>query len=198
MDTLGEGRLTFLLGGARSGKSRMAVDMARAADNVVFLATARPSDPEMARRVERHRAERPDDWRTVEAPLQLPRTIRASVREDDTVILDCLTLWVSNVFVEYEGSGEEAGPGGGDAGEDDILSRTDELISAIRSCGRRWIVVSNEVGTGLHPDTALGRRYRDLLGLVNQRVSRSADRAFLVVAGRPLALDRAPTGENEP
>lgn len=187
-----EHRLTFLVGGARSGKSRWAVELAAGAGDVVFLATANPSDDEMARRVERHRAERPDHWTTVEAPLDLPGTIRAEVPSDATVILDCLTLWVSNLL---GARGETAAGSEGEherSAEEHVLDRTGELLSAIGERGRRWVVVSNEVGTGLHPNTALGRRYRDLLGLVNQRVSREADRAYLVVAGRTLALGSAP------
>lgn len=192
MVTGDERRLTFLVGGARSGKSRMAVEMASGAGEVVFLATASPSDEEMARRVERHRAERPAHWTTVEAPLDVARTIREEIPPDATVVLDCLTLWVSNLLAS-----RAENPGGTDRGkgrddEEYVLSRADELLDAMEDRGRRWVVVSNEVGAGLHPDTALGRRYRDLLGLVNQRVSREADRAYLVVAGRALRLERPP------
>lgn len=190
MLTADEPRLTFLVGGARSGKSRMAVEMASGDGDVVFLATASPSDEEMARRVERHRAERPDDWLTLEAPLDLAGTIRDEVPADATVVLDCLTLWVSNLLAaRVEDDDGEGGQDGRDV-EEHVLSRTEEVLSCIGERGRRWLVVSNEVGTGLHPNTALGRCYRDLLGLVNQRVSRAADRAYLVVAGRTLTLER--------
>lgn len=182
-DEASEPRVRFLLGGARSGKSRLAVRLARGDGDVLFLATARPEDDEMAARVERHRQERPDDWRTVEAPLRLPETIREAVEPRDTVVLDCLTLWVSNLMAEGEP-------------EERVLARSDDLVAAIAARGRRWIVVSNEVGSGLHPDTRLGRRYRDLLGLVNQRVAAAADRAHLVVAGRLLDLEPPAPGSD--
>lgn len=193
-DEVSRPRVRFLLGGARSGKSRLAVRLARGDEHVLFLATARPADAEMEARVERHKEGRPESWTTVEAPVHLPEAIREAVAPHHTVILDCLTLWVANLLAEANlaGSGDRTGDMR-EEGEEEILRRTDDLLSAIAAHGFRWIVVSNEVGTGLHPDTPLGRRYRDLLGLVNQRVASAADRASLIVAGQVLEL-RSPGG----
>lgn len=178
-------RVRFLVGGARSGKSRLAVEMARSDDEVLFLATARGSDEDMRRRIARHRDERPDGWRTLEVPVRLREAIGREVTPRQTVILDCLTLWVSNLMTGRDGAERFDAEGR-------VLKRADALADAIAVYGRRWIVVSNEVGTGLHPDTALGRRYRDLLGLVNQRIADAADQAYLVVAGQLLPLRRPP------
>lgn len=189
-DRTGEAdRVVFLVGGARSGKSRLAVAMAESDPEVLFLATARPADEEMRERVARHRRERPDHWETVEEPLALASTIRRRVGDGQTVILDCLTLWVSNLLAELPDSStsdEGVDP------EEAVLARTEGLLSAMGENGHRWIVVSNEVGTGLHPDTSLGRTYRDLLGLVNQRVASAADRAYFLVAGQALELSEPP------
>lgn len=190
--TKGEPRMLFLVGGARSGKSRLAVRLADGDPDVLFLATARPADEEMEIRVERHREERPEAWTTAEVPLGLPEMIRERVEPRHTVVLDCLTLWVSNLMAE-EAGGADGGDGEDRAErEEHILARADDLAAAMAQHGRRWIVVSNEVGTGLHPRTRLGRRYRDLLGQVNQRIAAAADRALLVVAGRVLELEAPP------
>ncbi|MDX1577009.1 MAG: bifunctional adenosylcobinamide kinase/adenosylcobinamide-phosphate guanylyltransferase [Gemmatimonadota bacterium] len=180
-------RVRFLVGGARSGKSRLAVEMARSATEVLFVATARGSDEDMRRRIARHREERPAEWRTLEAPVRLPEAIRRDVTPRQTVILDCLTFWVSNLMAE-RGTETES------VLEERVLERADALVEAIGDHGRRWIVVSNEVGTGLHPETPVGRRYRDLLGQVNQRIADAADRSLLVVAGQVLPLRPAPEG----
>ena len=165
----------FVLGGARSGKSRFAVDSHRAHARVTFVATAQAHDADMAARVARHRAERPAKWRTVEEPYELVSCLRAGVAESDVVIVDCLTLWVSNLMLR------------GDA--DDWIVKQGEELGAVVSAGERDVtLVSNEVGEGVHPPTAEGRRFRDLLGLVNQRVAAAADRVVLMVAGVPLAV----------
>jgi adenosyl cobinamide kinase/adenosyl cobinamide phosphate guanylyltransferase len=172
--------LTFLLGGARSGKSRLAVRMATGwAGPVVFLATAEARDADMAERVERHRRERPVEWETLEAPLDLADAL-ARAPGEAFVIVDCLTLWVSNLL--------EAG-----RSADTVEQAARE--AAARAAGREapTVVVSNEVGLGIVPETALGRAFRDVLGLVNAAFADAAEPTYLVVAGRVLALDRAPT-----
>ena len=167
--------LTLLLGGARSGKSALAVEMGRRHRGpVVFVATSPTSvDDDMDERIARHRAERPD-WPTMEEPLELAAALDRA--DDAFVIVDCLTLWVSNLV------------GRGD-GDDEI-----EKVSAcaIASATRRsaaTIVVSNEVGLGVHPETSLGLRYRDLLGRVNQQWARAADTTMFLVAGRAVRLE---------
>jgi len=168
----------FILGGARSGKSRFAVTQLPHRGRIVFVATAEARDAEMARRIERHRAERPHHWRTVEEPLELVSRLGQLEGACDGVIVDCLTLWVSNRLLR------------GDL-DDAIL---DEASALARLIGRRqssFTIVSNEVGTGVHPDTAVGLRFRDLLGTVNQRLAAACDTVVLMVAGLPLTLKSA-------
>lgn len=166
--------ITVLIGGARSGKSALAVDLAaRSGRPVVFVATATRSDDEMAERIDRHRAERPADWRTIEAPVDLVRAL--DVADDAAcVVVDCLSLWTMNVFDDDDAT---------------VLARVADQVARARARSGPTIVVGNEVGTGIVPGDPASRRYRDLLGRVNAAWSRVADRAFLVVAGRVLALD---------
>lgn len=156
--------LVLYLGGARSGKSRLAVERADAQGApVTFIATGEAGDEEMAARIAHHKLERPASWTTVEEPFELEQALRA-VPTQDTAIVDCLSLWVAN--------------GGGDNG-------------AIRAATEReglTIVVSNEVGFGIVPDNALARRYRDDLGRVNAAWADTADEVYLVVAGKTMRL----------
>jgi adenosylcobinamide kinase/adenosylcobinamide-phosphate guanylyltransferase len=165
----------FVLGGARSGKSRFAVDSHRANGRVTFLATAQPHDADMAARIARHRAERPAHWRTVEEPYDLVPCLRACGRDADVVVVDCLTLWVSNLMLR------------GDADEW-IVKQSLDLAAVLSLREADVTLVSNEVGEGVHPPTAEGRRFRDLLGTVNQRVAAAADRVVLMVAGVALSV----------
>jgi adenosyl cobinamide kinase/adenosyl cobinamide phosphate guanylyltransferase len=167
--------LTFLVGGARSGKSSLAVRLAAESGRpVVFVATSEARDEEMAARIESHRAERPPEWSTVEAPLNLVGTL-ASAPEDACVVLDCLTLWTSNAL-EAGWSGEA------------VEEAAEEAAELAAARGAPTVVVSNEVGLGVVPDTPLGRRYRDVHGRVNAIFAAAAERACLVVAGRSLEL----------
>jgi adenosylcobinamide kinase / adenosylcobinamide-phosphate guanylyltransferase len=165
----------FVLGGARSGKSGFAVETHRARARVTFLATAQAHDTDMATRITRHRAERPSHWRTVEEPYDLPPRLRACAVDADVVIVDCLTLWVSNLMLR------------GDADEW-IVKQGEDLAALLALSAADVTLVSNEVGEGVHPPTADGRRFRDLLGMVNQRVAAAADRVVLMVAGLPLSV----------
>ncbi len=170
----------FVLGGARSGKSRLAVTGLPHRGRIVFVATAAAHDAEMARRIERHRAERPPHWRTVEEPLDLVARLHQLEGNCDGVIIDCLTLWVSNRLLR------------GDS-DDAVL---DEASTLARLIGRRqssFTLVSNEVGAGVHPETALGLRFRDVLGGVNQRIAAACDTVVLMVAGLPLTVKSAAT-----
>jgi adenosyl cobinamide kinase/adenosyl cobinamide phosphate guanylyltransferase len=167
--------LTVLLGGARSGKSSLALGIAGSFGlPVTFIATAAPLDPEFAERIDRHRAERPSDWQTIEEPIDLEAVI-AQVPHDVVVVVDCLTLWVSNLF-------------GHDLGDAAILERASGVAEIARLREGPTVVVSNEVGSGIVPTDALSRRYRDTLGRVNATFATQADEAFLVVAGRVLPL----------
>jgi adenosyl cobinamide kinase/adenosyl cobinamide phosphate guanylyltransferase len=167
--------LTFLLGGARSGKSAIAVRLASATGRrVTYVATAEARDDEMAERIAVHRERRPAGWTTIEEPLDLEGAF-ARVPDDETVVVDCLSLWVSNAF--------EASL---DAGE--ILRRARSSADVLRRRGGASFCVSNEVGLGIVPMHPVGRAYRDALGTVNAAWADAADRALFVVAGRALAL----------
>jgi adenosyl cobinamide kinase/adenosyl cobinamide phosphate guanylyltransferase len=167
--------LTFLLGGARSGKSTLALSLAgESGRTVVFVATSEPRDEEMAARIERHRRERRPEWSTVEAPLDLSGAL-AAAPEEACVVLDCLTLWTSNAL--EAGWTDEA-----------VAQAAEEVARLAASRAAPTVVVSNEVGLGVVPDTPLGRRYRDVLGSVNAIFAAAAERACLVVAGRALEL----------
>jgi adenosyl cobinamide kinase/adenosyl cobinamide phosphate guanylyltransferase len=164
--------LVLLVGGARSGKSRLAVRLAaETAAPVVFVATGEAGDEEMADRIARHRAERPAGWTTVETPTGLREAIEAAPA-GATVVVDCLSFWVANVF--------EGRP----ASEVEDEAREAAALAA----GRTTIAVTNEVGLGVVPATPLGRAYRDALGRVNAIWAEAADEAYLVVAGRVLRL----------
>jgi adenosyl cobinamide kinase/adenosyl cobinamide phosphate guanylyltransferase len=170
------GTLTLLLGGARSGKSRLAVELAaECAQPVTYVATSPriEDDADLDARIAAHQAERPAHWRTLEEQIDLDAALGAA--GNDVVIVDCLTLWTSNAMWH---------------GHDDGHVIDQATRHAARASARHapTIVISNEVGLGVHPSTATGRRFRDLLGTVNQVWARAADRSLLLVAGRALEL----------
>jgi adenosylcobinamide kinase/adenosylcobinamide-phosphate guanylyltransferase len=176
--------LTLLLGGARSGKSALAAGLAgRWPGPVTVVVTGEARDEEMAERIRRHRAERPSDWRTVETPRELEAAL-AAAPADAFVLLDCLTLWVSNLL--EQGLTDEQ-----------VRRRARSAAAAAAARSGPTVAVSNEVGAGIVPADAGSRRYRDLLGQVNAAWAAAADRALLLVAGRavplldPLALGTA-------
>lgn len=175
--------LILLLGGARSGKSALAVRWARTfAGPVTVVVTADAGDDEMRARITRHRAERPADWTTVGARSD-PAGAVATADDDALVVVDCLTLWVANVM---------------DVADDDAVVRSaTALAAAAADRTTPTIVVSNEVGLGIVPADPVTRRYRDLLGSVNAAVAARADRTLLLVAGRALRLERAPADPTE-
>lgn len=166
--------LILLLGGARSGKSDLAVRLAAAQPApVILIATAEAGDSEMAERIERHRDERPVEWDTVEAPLELEDAI-GQVPADHCVIVDDLTLWVANMLADHD--------------QLEIETLAGQAAWAAAARPGVTIVVSNETGLGIVPDNALARRYRDLLGRVNSSWAEAADESYFLVAGRLLAL----------
>jgi len=180
-------RTVLVLGGVRAGKSAFAVARARALDGrVVFVATAEAGDDEMAARIARHRAERPPAWRTVEIPVALPSALTALEGEADVVIADCLNLWVANLLDKRP-----------ELTDSDLSAEATQLEAVARHPRFSLILVSNEVGWGIHPETKLGRRFRDALGLVNQAAARAADEVVLMVAGCPLVL-KSPDGLGSP
>lgn len=175
--------LTFVLGGARGGKSRYAEQLALASGkSVLFVATAEAGDAEMAQRIARHQAERPATWHTLEAPMNVGAAIRAA-NPAGVVVIDCLTLLASNVLLAHSAD-DEPGP----EAEQAILDETTALLAAYQAGEAAWIVISNEVGMGLVPPYPLGRAYRDALGRANQMVAEAADKVVLLVAGLPWTL----------
>jgi adenosylcobinamide kinase/adenosylcobinamide-phosphate guanylyltransferase len=167
--------LAVLIGGARSGKSALALERAASAEDVVFIATGEARDEEMAARIERHRRERPGHWTTVEEPLHLCEAL-GSAQPGACLVVDCLTLWVANL-VEAERTDEE------------IEAEATEAARVAAARPGATLVVTNEVGLGVVPDTPLGRRYRDLLGRVNAAFASAADEALFVLAGRAIPLE---------
>ncbi len=167
------GELVFLLGGARSGKSRLALERAQALPGeLVYIATAEALDEEMSGRIARHRAERGPRWRTVEAPLDLPDAIAHESDNGKVLVVDCLTLWLSNLMLR----------------ERDLAAATAHLLSALALRRGTVLVVSNEVGMGIVPENALARRFRDEAGRLNQAVAAAAGEVVLVTAGLALRV----------
>lgn len=166
-------RHLLVLGGARSGKSRHAQAVAEATGRrLIFIATAQAFDREMAERIDRHRSDRGEAWRTREAPLDLAEAIAAEDRTETVILVDCLTLWASNLLLL----------------DRDIDAATDALVAALSSAQGRVILVSNEVGGGIVPDNRLARLFRDAAGILNQRIAAAVSRVDLIVAGLPLRL----------
>ena len=178
------GELILILGGARSGKSGYAQQLAlrRGGPDVLYVATAEPNDEEMRQRITAHRAERPPEWRTLEAQRDLgPRILDAS-SDARVVLLDCATLLVSNLLLAL-GDGPDL-----QAAQAVAKEEIESLLAACDKTSATWIVVSNEVGCGLVPPYPLGRVYRDVLGWVNQRLAARARSVLLMVAGLPMAV----------
>lgn len=170
--------LTLLLGGARSGKSALALHRAAAhGEPVAFVATAETRDPEMEERIKRHRAERAEEWTTLEVPLELAVALNG-LPAGTCAIVDCLSLWVANLLERGDG-------------EEEILRQSAGVARLAAERGGMTIAVSNEVGMGVVPAHELGRRYRDVLGRVNAIWADHAAEAGLVVAGRLLPLEAA-------
>ncbi len=174
--------LLLILGGARSGKSNLADELAsKSGRPVVYLATATAGDDNMRQRILSHKASRPQNWRTIEEPLDLVAAL-SQARPGDLALLDCVTLWVSNLLLA--GPGDESPV----TAVDRIVEQTKRLLSALREMDIWMVAVSNEVGMGIVPSSEMGRTYRDGLGRVNQLFAGQADSVYLMVAGLPLAL----------
>ena len=184
------GRLLLVLGGARSGKSAYAQQLAQelGGARVLFVATAQAWDEEMTQRIAQHRQERPTAWRTLEAPHHVGQAIALELDDAAVVLVDCLTLLVSNTILRLSESPDPAAA---------AVAVQAELTALLQTCQGNtttYIVVSNEVGLGLVPDNPLGRLYRDLLGRANQTLAAQAEAVYFMVAGLPVevkALARA-------
>jgi adenosylcobinamide kinase/adenosylcobinamide-phosphate guanylyltransferase len=168
-------RSVLVLGGARSGKSRYALQLAeKSAPSRLFIATAKADDEEMAARIARHQAERGEGWTTIETARDLPRTLR-NLRENSVALVDCLTLWLANLAF---------------AG-DDIEAEIERLCGIVPALAGPVVFVSNEVGLGIVPETRLGRDFRDWQGKLNQRMAAACDAVVFIAAGLPIALKPA-------
>ncbi len=163
----------LIIGGARSGKSGHAEELAAThPGRRVYIATAEAGDEEMAMRIEAHRARREDEWTTIEEPLELTSALRTATAEDAFVLVDCLTLWLSNLMLARR----------------DVGSEVADLCDVMKALPGRICLVSNEVGLGIVPDTPLGRCFRDEAGFANQMLAREADEVLFMVAGLPMRL----------
>ena len=176
-------RITLILGGARSGKSSYAQRLAEESHTAVtFLATAQAFDEEMSARIAKHKSDRPAEWQTLEVPVSL--AAHAATIQSEVVILDCVTLLVSNLLMQFvKGDLVDEVPF-----MQAVQTEIEEICTAIRTSNQHWIIVSNEVGLGLVPPYPMGRVYRDGIGWANQRLAHEANTVLLMVAGIPLPV----------
>jgi adenosylcobinamide kinase/adenosylcobinamide-phosphate guanylyltransferase len=169
-------RLTFITGGARSGKSRFALDYAnRHSSKKLYLATCEVLDEEMAQRVENHKKMRGPEWKTVEEPIGIVDKINEYKDKAEVILLDCITLWLSNLLMRQLSDAK-------------IMNEVDRLIKTIKQNQTPFIIVSNEVGMGIVPTASLGRRFRDLQGMANQKIAEAAETVVLMISGMPTFL----------
>jgi adenosylcobinamide kinase/adenosylcobinamide-phosphate guanylyltransferase len=170
------GTISFITGGARSGKSAFAEGLAQGRDGKrAYIATAQALDPEMVARIEHHRKRRGSAWDTFEEPLAVAELVRKLAGRYEVLLLDCLTLWLSNVIARTDR-------------DDDVMERVRDLAAALREFGGAAIAVSNEVGLGIVPENPLARRFRDLAGFMNQEIARASDEAFFLASGIPVKI----------
>jgi len=175
--------MTLILGGARSGKSRFAQELAaKGGKRVLFVATGEPLDEEMSARIEVHKQSRPRNWRTLEAPTDVARALRKGMGDAEVVIVDCITLLVSNLMGEDSVDAELL--------EKKVTAELEALIKFAKGTKAHLIIVSNEVGLGLVPTSPSGRVYRDVLGTANQMLARHADEVYFMVAGIAILLKK--------
>ncbi len=168
--------IVLVIGGCRSGKSSFALDYAnKHFRQKVFLATSQALDNEMEQRIKKHREARGPDWATVEEPAELTKVLASPNTDYDVILIDCLTMWISNLLMAGEG-------------EEEILSRAEQLVEFMRKTPQSIIAVSNEVGTGIVPENKLARVFRDIVGLANQMVAACSDIVVMTVAGLPQVI----------
>lgn len=175
MPDINKKEIVLVLGGARSGKSTWALNHVQDHyDAYLFMATAEVNDREMAKRVRLHQAARGEKWRLIEEPLRLDQALENNCRHVDAVLVDCLTVWLSNVLLKE--------------GKAAVRPYVEGLLDAVSNAAPSVVLVSNEVGSGIVPEHALGRDFRDLAGLLNRKMAALSDRVVLTVAGLPLYL----------
>jgi len=173
------GRMTFVLGGARSGKSRFAVEFFDRSKRIAYIATAVASDDEMKARIQEHKEMRPARWTTIESPADVASAVEKVAGKCEGVIIDCLTLLVSNLLLDEENPANKQGY---------IMGEVEKLCKVCKAAPVDVVIVSNEVGEGVVPDTKLGRDFRDIHGIVNQYVARECDEVYFLIAGIPQRL----------
>jgi len=177
------GKLIFITGGARSGKSNFAEKMAISlGKSVAYLATAQPLDKEMTCRIEKHKNNRPVDWETYEEPIEVSKLVSHLGHEKEVILIDCLTLLISNLLLIKENKI------GNPQMEEEIISEIKKLAENSSKATAQVIIVSNEVGMGLVPDNVIGRVYRDILGRANSIIANKADEVFMMISGIPLKI----------
>ena len=169
------GQVILFLGGARSGKSAFAENIASSFDKVAYIATAEAIDDEMIERIEQHRSVRPSNWATYEVDGGLSETFEKAAEGVEAVIIDCMTVYIGRRMYKI-------------ANDNEIVEEIVEVIKAASSSGKTVLIVSNEVGMGVVPEYPVGRRYRDLLGVINQRIAALSDKVILTIAGIPLDI----------
>jgi adenosylcobinamide kinase/adenosylcobinamide-phosphate guanylyltransferase len=173
-------KVTLILGGARSGKSSYAQQVATATGKkVLFCATAEPLDADMKDRIRHHRLSRPKSWRTLETPLSPAEQLAPMIKQYDTVVIDCITVLVANIMGQYATLKKQ---------EMAVEAEVGSLIKLLEKRGADYLLVSNEVGLGVIPAFKSGRRYRDILGKVNRQLAASADEVYFLVAGIPVRI----------
>lgn len=166
-----KGKITFILGGARSGKSKFAQEIAKNQKKVVFIATGEALDLEMEKRIKRHKKERPKHWTICEEPVNIDICLQKYNNPENTVIIDCLTLWVSNLMMRKL-----------------IKRKIKSFINTLNSVKCNVVIISNEVGQGIVPDNFIAREYRDLLGELNCNVAKISDKVYYLVCGIPIKI----------
>ncbi|MBD3674383.1 MAG: bifunctional adenosylcobinamide kinase/adenosylcobinamide-phosphate guanylyltransferase [Planctomycetaceae bacterium] len=178
------GQAITILGGVRSGKSSFAEDLAQqlGEENVTYLATAEAGDEEMSRRIERHQSSRPEGWKTVESRRELAKTISQLLPLPKVILLDCLTIWISNILLD-------AGDVPFEEIERQMRIEIEQFLEAVKGSNVTVIVVAGEVGMGVVPETLLGRQFRDLHGWANQTIVEASSNSYLMIAGRAVNLD---------
>jgi len=177
---------TLIIGGARSGKSTYAQEMARKSGKaVLFVATAEAGDEDMKKRIETHRESRPSSWVTLEATNHIGSQITGKIGNAQVVIIDCITLLVNNIFMRYNDNTDA------DLAEEEVMAEIEELTDCIDRSNAQFIIVTNELGLGVVPADRVSRLYRDILGRANQRLAQYADEVYLLVAGIPVAIKKA-------
>ncbi|HZK12036.1 MAG TPA: bifunctional adenosylcobinamide kinase/adenosylcobinamide-phosphate guanylyltransferase [Atribacterota bacterium] len=180
---MSRGKLIFITGGARSGKSSFAEKVAaKISKEVAYLATGQPLDEEMAHRIKKHREKRPNTWETYEEPIGVRELVSRLGLEKEVILIDCLTLLTSNLLLRKEDKVEDSNWQG------EILAEIEKLAEVSYKVPAQVIIVSNEVGMGLVPENPLGRVYRDILGRANSIIADKADEVFMMVSGIPLKI----------